>query len=299
MAAGADQYSEGSQAAWEQGSLLSEGIEVSPLQWVHPAAPATKIARGVVTAASRKGEVAGPLQASGPHRQGERMMVITHSCDLAKTPAELPQIEVARVFATDNARVVAEAQDFGSARFYWLARSQAGGALVLDYGQRALLDKGFLEAERPDNSILRDWVQDDRRLFARWLGQRYSRPAISDRDYEEITRPIRDAWAELEAGTAAGFNREYAELRYRREEDDTLTLFILSRDSEPDEATALELIAFLHDALAQTFGDRIQVPTDRRTYHTFTKADELSSEQISMEWASHLDESLSAALPAD
>lgn len=286
---------------WEQGSLLPAGLKVLPLQWVHPAAPATRVGRGAVTAARRRGKVDEPITVSGPGKNGDRMIVITQSCDLIKPAEELAQLEVARVFATEKARTIAQAQDFGSARYFRLNDLSEDVAIVLDYGQRALLEKGFLDAAKPDNSLLDGMPSDRRRNLARWLGQRYSRPAIPDEDYEQITRPVRQAWLALleeEGDAAIRFNREYAEWRYRREDDGSLTLFILSPQREPDVTTALEVSDFLAQALEPMFPAGVRVATDHRSYHTFTKADELSSEQIFMDWASTSEGDEEAALPS-
>jgi hypothetical protein len=285
---------------WEQGSLLPEDAGVLPLQWVHPDHPTTKATRGAVTAARRRGEVTKPFPVPTSAKQGDRLMVLTQSCDLLKPSAELPQIEVARVFSTDNAATIALAQDFGSARFFRVNDTAEPEAVIVDYGLRALLDKGFLAALEPDNVLL-DALSDERRqTLARWLGQRYARPAVPDEDYPVITEPVRNAWKKLldeEPETAQRFNREYAEWRYRREEDGTLTVYILAPGDEPDEVTALEVVEFLTEALQGVYPGDVRVATDKRSYATFTKLDELTTEQISMEWASRDEMSDDAARP--
>ena len=60
----------------------------------------------------------------------------------------------------------------------------------------------------------------------------------------------------------------------------------------------MEVGDFLADAITTTFAGTVTVATDRRSYHTFTKADELSTKQISMEWASQGEDSGDAAMPA-
>jgi hypothetical protein len=228
------------------------------------------------------------------------MMVITQTCDVVKPANELPQVEVARVFTTNNERLVAQAQDFGSARFFRLNDPAHDEAVVLDYGLRALLDKGFLTAAKPDNTLREAWFENEGKKLARWLGQRYSRPAISDEAYIQVTRPVRDAWKRLieeEPETASSFNREYAEWRYRREADGSLTIYILSPQPEPDDLVALEVIDFLTQAIEPGYPAQVRVASDHRSYHTFTKADELSTEQISMEWASHEEGVEDAILP--
>lgn len=289
-----------SESVWEQGSFLPDDVGVLPLQWVHPAHPATKTARGAVTAASRRGEVTAPFPVPGPGKEGDRMVVITQSCDLIKPAAELPQVEVARVFTTQNVRTVAQAQDFGSARYFRLNAASDPVAEVLDYGHRALPDKGFLAAVRPDNRLFDQTTETQRKTLARWLGQRYSRPAVPDDDYAAITAPIRAAWKRLlddDPETAQRFNAEYAEWRFRREADGSLTIFILSPKPQPDPMAGLEVTDFLTQALERMYPGAVRVATDKRSYDTFTKTDELTTDQISMEWASRDESADDAALP--
>lgn len=267
---------------------------------MHHEQQATRTGRGAVTRVSRQFDVSAPIEVSGPFKEGDRMMVITQSCDLIKPAVELPQVEVARVFETTNRPTIANAMHFGSARFFRLDEDEAESGVILDYGQRAFLEKGFLEAVAPDNSLCGRWTDERRRTFARWLGQRYSRPAVPDDDYKCITSPVREAWRTLlaeEPETAAAFNREYAEWRYRREPDGSLTVYILSASPEPDEGIALEVSDFLVSALEPAYPGPVLVATDHRSYHSFTKADELSSEQISMEWASQDEAGPDQALP--
>jgi hypothetical protein len=296
---------EGTPAAepdWEQGSLLPADAGALPLQWVHPANPQLKAGKSAMKVADREGEpLTKPFPIEVPAKQGDRMMVITQTCDIIKPPGEMPQVEVARVFTTTSGKMIAQAQDFGSARYFRVNAFDDPEALILDYGHRALLDKGFLGAVAPDNALVDGWNVVQRERLARWLGQRYSRPAIPDEDYEQITRPVRDAWKKLieeDQDTATEYNRTFSEWRYRREEDGSLTLYLLSPEPEPDAVLALEVGDFLAEAITTVFPGPVNVATDRRSYHTFTKADELSTEQISMEWASQDEDSGDAAMPA-
>jgi hypothetical protein len=298
--ADASESSTESTSPWEQGSLLPESATVPPLQWVHPDSPATKTAKGAVTNARRRAEVTEPLSVAGPGKQGDRMMVISQSCDIIKPAGELPQVEVARVFSTDKPRTIAQAQDFGSARYFRVNAPAEPVAAILDYGQRALLDKGFLSAVEPDNTLLDAFTEEQRRTLAAWLGRRYSRPAVPDEDYPVITGPVREAWKQLvetDAETAQRFNREYTEWRYRREDDGSLTIYILALSDEPDAMTALEVSDFLTQTLGPVYPGPVNVATNKRSYATFTKADELSTEMIDMEWASRDEEADDAALP--
>jgi hypothetical protein len=293
---------ESAEPEWEQGSLLPADAGVLPLQWCHPANPQLKASRSALKVAKQKGnEPTEPFMVGIPAKQGDRMMLITQTCDIAKAPTELPQVEVARVFTTTKEKVKAQAQNFGSARYFRVNASDEPVALILDYGHRALLDKGFLGAVAPDNTLVQGWVANQRERLGRWLGRRYDRPAIPDIDYEQITRPVRQAWEKLvdeEPETAAAYSRAYSEWRYRREGDGFLTLYLLSPEAEPDELLALEVGDFIVEAIKPAFPGRITVATDRRSYQTFTKSDELSTEQIDMEWASYDEDVGDPAMPA-
>lgn len=192
------------------------------------------------------------------------------------------------------------AQDFGSARFFRVNDTAEQEAVIVDYGLRALLDKGFLVGLEPDNEIIDALSDEGCKTLARWLGQRYARPAVPDEDHPVITEPVRSAWKQLlddEPETAQRFNHEYAEWRYRREEDGTLTVYILAPGDEPDEVTALEVVEFITEALRGVYPGAVRVATDKRSYATFTKKDELTTEQISMEWASRDENAGGVALP--
>jgi hypothetical protein len=281
---------EGREAAepdWEQGSLLPADAGALPLQWVHPANAQIKAGQSAMKVAEREGSpITKPFMVGVPAKQGDRMMVITQTCDIIKTPDQMPQVEVVRVFTTMSERTIAQAQDFGSARYLRVNTFDEPEALILDYGHRALLDKGFLGALKSDNTLVEAWDVAQRERLARWLGQRYGRPAVPDEDYEQITRPVRDAWRKLvedEPEIAAEYNRTFSEWRYRREVDGSLTLYLLSPEPEPDGLLVLEVGDFLADAIKTQFSGSVTVATDHRSYHTFTKADELSTVQISMD----------------
>jgi hypothetical protein len=184
-------------------------------------------------------------------------------------------VEVARVFTTTNEKVIAQGQNFASARYFRVTNPDEREALRLDYGHRALLDKGFLGAVTPDNSLVQHWDASQRERLGRWLGRRYDRPAIPDVDYEQITRPVREAWNRLvaeEPQIASAYSRAYSEWRYRRDEEASLTLYLLSPEPEPDEVLALEVGDFLTEAIKAAFHGRIAVATDRRSYYTLCAA---------------------------
>jgi hypothetical protein len=225
-------------------------------------------------------------------------MVITQGCDIVKAADVMPQVEIARVFESTNPAVIAESQHYGSAHFYRLDKGTGVPATILDYGRRAHLDKGFLEALEPDNSILASWSVETRKTFARWLGRRYSRPAVPDEHYETITAPVVAMWRRLavdDPARAAAYSAEYPEFRYRLD-GDVLIVYVLSANAAPDETAWLELSGLIADALSPYHGT-VEISSDRRSYHVFTKAEELASEQIDLDWASHDEGAVTGAIP--
>jgi hypothetical protein len=276
---------------WEQGSLVpDDAARPATLTWAHPQTQALGSVRKAVAARRREGrDVAAPVAVERAPRKGERLAVTTQTCDILKDAVLFPQVEVARVFETRSVPIIADAQNLGSARYFRLNAIGEPSALILDFGYRTHFDKGFLVEHDPDNSVIDSWDIARRRTFARWLGRRYSRPVLSDEDDERVARPVRERWTQLvteEPEVALRCSGEYAEFRFRYEEDGSLTMFLLSPNPQPNAEIALEIAAVLAEVLEPIHGV-INFPSDRRSYHVFTVADQLTTEQIDLDWASH------------
>jgi hypothetical protein len=289
------------ETAWRQGSLLPRGIATPPTLWAHPARQGVKAARSEIAVARRQGsEVTAPRIATRAFREDERLVVISQTCDILKAPEVLPQVEAALAITTATAEIIDEALNLGSARFRLLQTHASGEAVVLDYAWRTFLDKGFLLECEPDNTIVDGYDVADIKTLARWLGRRYARPVLGDADVRDIADPVRDRWAQLrrdEPESALRYSREYPEFRFRRESHGGLTLFVLSAQEEPDEMLGLEVAGLLAEVLEPIHGT-VTVDPGKRSYHTFTKADELSTEQIDLEWASYEEGAETGVLPA-
>lgn len=290
---------------WEQGSLVPEAaVVLSTLTWAHPVTQAVSGAGKAAEAERRKRDVetlSEPFVYRRNPKQGERLMVTTQTCDIIKDAGAFPQVEVARVFTTTKISTTAEAQNIGSTRFFRLNPVEETPALILDFSWRTFLDKGFLVEHDPDNSVLESWGLERRRTFARWLGRRYSRPVLSDEDDAEIAAPVRERWKRLieeEPETAREYSNAYAEFRFRREEDGTLTIFLLSSDPEPDAEVALEIAAILVEVLEPVHG-QVNFPSDRRSYHAFTVAELLTTEQIDLLSSSYDEGDVAGDLPEE
>ncbi len=283
--------------AWEQGSLFPEGVTVPSLAWAHERTQAHGIAQRRVADESRRNNVTSPVHFERAPKQGDRAVVVTQTCDIIKPADQLPLVDVARVLATKNAQLIAEAGNLGSARYFPLTRSRTDPVLVVDFAWRALIDKGFLVEHDPDNSVLDQWNKPQRDTFARWLGRRYSRPVLSEVDVEAISDPLRDRWKrfiEEEPELAQRCTENYAEFRFRRDEDGTMRVLILSALEDPDESLGLEIAAIVNEALEPYHP---KVATDPGSYRNFGLDEYLTSEQIDLEWASHEEGEPSGAVP--
>ena len=153
-----------------------------------------------------------------------------------------------------------------------------------------------MEAE-PDNSVLEGWDAEMRVRFGRWLGRRYGRPVLSETDVAEVQRPVRERWQRLaneEPELAATLNAQFSEFRFRRV-DGGIEIFVLAPIESPDEELALEAFGILQEALEPIHGNVAFDPV-RITYHRFTRADDLTTEAIDLEWASDAE---NAEMPAD
>jgi hypothetical protein len=288
--------------AWEEGSLVPSDVPLPVLTWVHPDTQAVTFARKAVTARRREGRtIDQPVPVDRAIKQGDRLAVTTQTCDIIKGADLFPQVEVALVFETAKSQTIANAQNRGSARYFLLKEAGDSPALILDFGWRTHLDKGFLVEHAPDNSLIETWDPARRRDFARWLGRRYSRPVLSDEDDDQIARPVRERWGELvteDPETAARYSAAYAEFRFRRSDAGRLEIFLLSPELEPDAEIAFEIAEMLAEVLEPIHGE-VSFPTDRRSYHTFTVADLSTTEQIDLESASQDEDSVSGVHPAD
>lgn len=277
---------------WQQGSLLPVAAPVTPTMWVHDE---RQLEPKALRAARRE---QAPFNFARAQKPAERLLVISQTCDVIKPAELLPQVEVARVFGTANETVLAQARNMGSARYFRLAEAESDGEWwVLDYGWRSFIDKGFLVVYEPDNSVLASFAREDEARLSTWLGRRNGRPALSDLDVEQICDPVRRRFERLheeEPETMAPYSEEFSEFRFRREPDQTVTLFLLSPKADPDPLVTLEVMDVLREAITEV---PVQFASDKVSYSTFTKADELSTEQIDLYWASYEEGTATGEIP--
>lgn len=174
------------QSGWNQGVLLPslpELLVYSPVQPVARAASRDRKAR------KKAGEdLAGDLhlQAVAAPRTKEWCVVASQICDLAKSVAHEPRVDVLRAFETDSVQILGPAER-NSVRYFLLDPARG---LVADAAARLQIEKPVLGLHSPLQGIP---TGDPTRLrrFARWLARRYDRPALPDAVVEAIGSPIR------------------------------------------------------------------------------------------------------------
>lgn len=275
-------------AGWRQGSLLPADAGLEFGAWAHPRTQGLTRARKHVAHLTRQeGAPDRPVSFPRPLREGDRAIVLSHTCDLVKAPDQFPLVELGLVVETKSQLVIDAARSFGSATYYELGPAAAGATHVLDHRWRTQIDKGFLVEIEPDNGIVGGWSAAEGERFGRWLGRRYGRPVLDDEDVDEVLEPVRQRWKRLiaeEPDLARSLSREFIEMRFRRIEGG-VEVFVLSPGEAPDESLALEAFGVLVEALEPHHGEVVS-RSDRIAYATFTRQDDLTTESIDLEWVS-------------
>lgn len=120
-----------------------------------------------------------------PIRADERLILVTQECDLvAKTSTE-PYVEALLCYRESDSHRLAEI-DRNSARAFLVDPSTNFVALAR---YRVHLHKSVLGMLQPE-----PWSSSSTRLqrFVRWLGRRFTRPAVDDRVVVYFQRPLED-----------------------------------------------------------------------------------------------------------
>ncbi len=271
---------------WDQGSLFPADFHPPIAGIAHRQTQGLRQARNTAGRLEREdGETPETFPFVREPRDGDRLALLTQRCDVVKDPGEFPLVEAALAVTPENAHVIAEASNLGSARYFRLSpRNEDGPVTVLDFRWRMQLDKGVLLEIAPDNSLLGD--SDQRFSLARWLGRRYQRPVLSDHDTKTISQPIREAWTSLLETApfqARAFTEAFPEVRFRKE-GGTLTVLVVSLDREIDQRLGLEFGNFLASALEDFHAE---VKVSLVSYDSFSMSEYVRSEQLDMEWASY------------
>lgn len=125
-------------------------------------------------------------------------IIISHSCDIQKSPKHEPYIEAMQAFSTNDRGMIHEASR-NSVRYFLLRRYRSDRgqeeALIADATIRPSLEKASLLYLAPLTGIQTDKVI--LHLFRRWLARRYDRPALDDDLVNAVQKPIIKAIGKL------------------------------------------------------------------------------------------------------
>lgn len=184
-----------------RGAEFRQGDVIEPVETTvvyDPARVASALAR-----AHRDRSESGQWKAFATGYLGRTVgaVIISHDCDLDRSPAVTPLFEVMRVLEPNS--------DFservrGGIRFFVLSEEPR---LVIEAQARAWVDKGALlglaRVHRPDPATLI--------RFQSWLSQQYERPAFPQDVVDNVCRPIGEAIKRHQ--TTAGTTDFYERLR--------------------------------------------------------------------------------------
>lgn len=171
-------------AGWEQGILLPP---LASSVIFLPSNPVTSASRAAV----RQG-AAAPFPATGftPHhiasgipRAADRLVVVTQTCDIVRSPNVEPTVMTMRAFVTNNTNILGAAAS-NSTRNFLLDQERN---LVVDATMVTIIEKPFLATLTPEIGAPDPETQ---RRFALWLSHRFNRSALPDRVVEAVVAPI-------------------------------------------------------------------------------------------------------------
>lgn len=207
------------EAGWEQGSLLGD---VGDAFLFSPNTPIT--AEAQVAADSLEDHNMEIEMAVRDATQGQRCILVTHTCDIVKPPTKYPRVEVLRCFEEQDINKVRDA-DTNSARYFLV---DPDTNLIADIAICTSLEKAVLLAREP-----LEWPSSETRLirFRNWLGSRYTRPIDPDEVVEVLNKPITKRIRQLRKTNVNGLS-DVLDLVKR------IHVF-RSNDSEPYDVTLL------------------------------------------------------------
>ena len=190
-------------AGWRQGSLFQPGDVQLAFLAHEPGAGADGVYRR-------------------PIRADERLVLVSQDCDLvAKTSTE-PYVEALLCDLEPNSGRIADIER-NSARAFLV---DPATNLVALARYRVHLHKEVLEGIRPQ-----PWPSDPTRFhrFVRWLGRRFTRPAVHERVIEHFHRPLENTLRQIrrrQKNLAAALTSAVHEIRIELPEDYDLPLKI-------------------------------------------------------------------------
>jgi hypothetical protein len=180
-------------AGWEQGSLLpplATSVIFLPSNPVTTASRAA-VRSGVPTTFEGTGFTPHNI-ASGAPRPSDRLVVITQTCDIVRSPNVEPTVMAMRAFITENRNILGAAASNSTRNF--LLDPDRG--LVVDATIVSMIEKPFLATLTPEIGAPDPGTQH---RFGLWLGHRFNRPALPDTVVQAVVIPILDRLRAMQA----------------------------------------------------------------------------------------------------
>jgi hypothetical protein len=183
---------------WDQGSLLSAASACTA--WL-ARAPGDSVRTAMSAAESATGPEDVWILQTAPLDENDQLVIVSQPCDITRSPEQEPWVEALRAYWTQDRSIIGEAGRNSIRRFLLQRRRRADGTeegLIVDATARVRIDKAALLSVTPvwgfaENDTLRP------RLFRKWLGERFHRPAVDDRLVQAVQQPVAKAVAKLAA----------------------------------------------------------------------------------------------------
>lgn len=257
------------EAGWEQGSLLGD---VGDAFLFSPSTPIT--AEAQAAADSLETHNMGIEMAVRDATEGQLCVLITHTCDIVKSPAKHPRVEVVRCFEALDRNMVRDA-DTNHARYFLIDPNKN---LIADIATRTSLEKAVLLAREP-----LEWPSSETRLirFRNWLGSRYTRPVDPNEVVEVLNRPITKRIRQLRKTNVNGLSDVLDLVKrihvFRKNDsepyDVTLLFFLEEQDWEGRE----EIEALFEDLREQVSEEQVILSCEVTTESRISVSDYLAT----------------------
>lgn len=187
-------------AGWDQGVLLPADPQLGWTVHFHLDEPTTKLTRGARNEAESEYRRASsgsavPLlrkgYAHGIIKRKDRWVVASQLCDIVSDPKDEPLVLALRAFTTDNQPMLDSAAT-NSSRYFLLDPARH---LIADIAVMTLIEKPLLARLTPERGAV-DHLTKVR--FTRWIGHRFTRPALDEDVIAGVVKPILDNLHEMQ-----------------------------------------------------------------------------------------------------
>lgn len=193
----------------------------------------------------------------------EKLIVVSQDCDILAKPEVEPYVEAMICTSTENQKILA--MEFSWRQF--VVDKDTG--LFVQAKYRTLVKKELLEEFEPQPWPGLEWRRRD---FVRWLGVRFTRPAIPTEVVEAFEQPARHVLKNLRVENASlliDFNRSVREMR----------LAVL-RDSKDAPFRVQPIIVLNPDGVSSEGADAVKAITDQIQAASDTSRISLNSARI-------------------